>query len=238
MNSILHKNVSRGLADHGWLISRHTFSFADYYNPERMNFGLLRVINDDIVKPSMGFGTHPHKNMEIISIPLTGSLRHQDSMGNTDVILAGEVQVMSAGSGLTHSEFNNSTDEDLNFLQIWIYPEAKDIQPRYEQRLFLRDTSHNRFQTLLSPDHSKETLWINQQAWLSMADIDAEKQITYAKHRESNGVYFFVIDGNISIEGCSLARRDGLGLVSGASYNIGASSDAKVVAIEVPMSGQ
>ena len=166
-----HKNESRGLADHDWLISRHTFSFAGYYNPERMNFGLLRVLNDDIVKPSMGFGTHPHENMEIISIPLSGALRHQDSMGNKHIISTGEVQIMSAGSGLTHSEYNNSSSDDVNFLQIWVLPKEKDITPRYGQKLFDVSGRQNRFQRVVTPQASEETIWINQDAWFSLADI-------------------------------------------------------------------
>lgn len=236
MNEILHKNESRGLADHGWLLSRHTFSFANYYNRQRMNFGLLRVINDDIVNPSMGFGTHPHENMEIVSIPLAGSLRHQDSMGNKHVIATGEVQIMSAGSGLTHSEYNNSDQDDVNFLQIWIFPKEKNIPPRYGQKLFDKADRQNRFQTLVSPEKSSESIWINQDAWFSMANLDAGKQTHFEKHLKESGVYFFVIEGNVQIDGHSLEQRDGLGLEQGKNYLIQAETDVQLLAIEVPMS--
>ena len=236
MNYVLHKSETRGSADHGWLLSRHTFSFADYYNPERMNFGLLRVINDDIVKPSMGFGTHPHENMEIVSIPLIGSLRHQDSMGNKHVINAGEVQIMSAGSGLTHSEYNNSEKEDVNFLQIWVFPKEKNIAPRYGQLYFDSADRQNKFQVLVSPQKSDDEIWINQDAWFSMADLEAGKEITYQKHLNANGVYFFVIEGSVDIEGTSLERCDGLGLEHGESLTIKAKSNTQLLVIEVPMS--
>ena len=236
MKEILDKNESRGLADHGWLVSRHTFSFADYHNPQRMKFGLLRVINDDIVKPSMGFGTHPHENMEIVSIPLTGSLRHQDSMGNQHVINAGEVQIMSAGSGLTHSEYNNSDKDDVNFLQIWVFPKERDIEPRYGQKYFDRTDRQNRFQVLVSPEASEEEIWINQAAWFSMADLEAGKQISYQKHHNNSGVYFFVIEGKLEVNGNAIDRRDGLGLVQGESFSVRAESDAQLLVIEVPMS--
>ena len=236
MKNVLHKSETRGSADHGWLLSRHTFSFADYYNPERMNFGLLRVINDDIVKPSMGFGTHPHENMEIVSIPLIGSLRHQDSMGNKHVINAGEVQIMSAGSGLTHSEYNNSEKEDVNFLQIWVFPKDKNIPPRYGQRYFDSADRQNKFQVLVSPQKSENEIWINQDAWFSMADIEAGKEIIYQKHLNANGVYFFVVEGSVDIEGTSLERRDGLGLEHGESLTIKAKSNTQLLVIEVPMS--
>ncbi len=236
MNEILHKNETRGLADHGWLKSRHTFSFANYYDPERTNFGLLRVINDDIVKPSMGFGTHPHENMEIVSIPLVGSLRHQDSMGNKHVISAGEVQIMSAGTGLTHSEYNNSDLEDVKFLQIWVFPKEKNIQPRYGQLLFNTEDRQNKFQVLVSPKVSDTTIWINQDAWFSMADLEAGKQTRYVKQINSNGVYFFVIEGEGDIDGHAIEQRDGLGLSHGESHIVKAKTDIQLLAIEVPMS--
>ena len=236
MNDVLHKSETRGLADHGWLLSRHTFSFANYHNPDRMNFGLLRVLNDDIVKPSMGFGTHPHENMEIISIPLAGALRHQDSMGNKYVIESGEIQVMSAGSGVTHSEYNNSDEEEVHFLQIWVFPKEKNIEPRYGQRRFDRTDRQNRFQVLVSPDASDKGLSINQEAWFSMADLDEGKELTYQKHNSSHGIYFFLIEGHIDIDGTLLERRDGLGLVHGESFSIKAKTAAQLLAIEVPMS--
>ena len=230
-----HENQSRGLADHGWLKSRHTFSFADYYNPERMNFGLLRVLNDDIVTPSMGFGTHPHENMEIISIPLSGSLRHQDSMGNKHVISTGEVQIMSAGSGITHSEYNNSSSEDVKFLQIWVLPKEMDINPRYDQKIFDVVNRRNRFQLLVAPETSEEAVWINQDAWFSLADIEAEQQVNYEKNNTKNGVYFLVIEGNVNIDGNDVKQRDGLGIIDGETYPIVAQSKTQLLAIEVPL---
>lgn len=235
MATLLHKAGSRGLADHGWLHSRHTFSFADYYNPERINFGMLRVINDDIVKPSMGFGTHPHENMEIISIPLAGSLRHQDSMGNRYTITAGEIQVMSAGTGVTHSEYNNSDTEDVNFLQIWVFPKERNIKPRYGQQLFEKQDRHNRFQLLVSPEQDSGAIWVNQDVWFSMADLDADTTLTYRKHREENGLYVFVIEGEVEIDGQNLGRRDGLGLTGGEEVRINASANAEALCMEVPM---
>lgn len=236
MNEILHKNETRGLADHGWLKSRHTFSFANYHDPERMAFGLLRVLNDDIVKPSMGFGTHPHENMEIVSIPLVGSLQHQDSMGNKHVVSAAEVQIMSAGSGLTHSEYNNSAQEDVKFLQIWVFPKEKNIQPRYGQLRFNADDRKNSFQILVSPEESEKTIWINQDAWFSMVDLEAGKQTSYAKQINTNGVYFFVVEGEVEIDEHSLEQRDGLGLSHGESHLVRAETNIQLLAIEVPMS--
>jgi redox-sensitive bicupin YhaK (pirin superfamily) len=238
MKNILHKADSRGMADHGWLVSRHTFSFADYHNPERVRFGLLRVINDDIVKPNMGFGTHPHENMEIVSIPLTGSLKHQDNMGNKHVIKAGEIQIMSAGTGLTHSEYNNSDMDDVNFLQIWVFPKEKNIAPRYGQRYFDSADRQNRFQVLVSPRTSGEETWINQDAWFSMAELDAGREINYEKNLSDNGVYFFLIEGQVEIEGHPIERRDGLGLEQGGKYLVKAETNAQLLAIEVPMSGR
>jgi len=234
-DTILHKANSRGLVDHGWLLSQHTFSFANYHNPERVNFGLLRVINDDIVQPSMGFGTHPHENMEIVSIPISGSLRHQDSMGNRHIITAGEIQVMSAGSGLTHSEYNNSADEEVNFLQIWVFPEERNITPRYGQQRFDKADRHNRFQTLVSPEQDCTAIWINQQAWFSMAALDAGTVLNYRKHRPESGVYLFVIKGDLTVDGHELAQRDGLGLAGPGSIQLQAERQAEVLCIEVPM---
>lgn len=235
MNGILHKNDTRGLADRGWLISRHTFSFASYYDPERVNFGLLRVINDDIVQPSMGFATHPHENMEIVSIPLVGSLRHQDSMGNKHIISAGEVQIMSAGTGLTHSEYNNSAEQDVQFLQIWVLPKEKNIQPRYGQLRFNADERKNRFQTMVSAKASDKTIWINQDAWFAMTDLEAGKQTKYTKQKKNSGVYFFVIEGEVEVDGHLMERRDGLGLTDAESHLVSATTETQLLAIEVPM---
>ena len=235
MKSILHKADSRGMADHDWLVSRHTFSFADYHNPERMRFGLLRVINDDIVKPNLGFDTHPHENMEIVSIPLSGSLRHQDSMGNKHIIKAGEIQIMSAGVGLTHSEYNNSSQEDACFLQIWVFPKERDITPRYDQQFFAKSDRQNCFQTLVSPDKDSGAIWINQNAWFSMADLNAGASLDYSKNQTEAGLYFFVISGQVVIEGHELERRDGIGLTECKDVQVSAQSQSELLCIEVPM---
>ena len=234
MSLTYHESESRGLADHGWLVSRHTFSFASYYDPERINFGALRVLNDDIVKPDMGFGTHPHDNMEIVSIPLSGSLRHRDSMGNEYIITTGEVQIMSAGRGLTHSEYNNSSSDDVNFLQIWVLPKVRNIQPRYGQKRFAPADRVNRFHQLVSPLASEDTIWINQDAWFSLGDIEAGKHVMYEKNKAENVVYFFLIEGEGIIDGQLMKRRDGLGLTEGIRHTVEAKSNSQVLVIEVP----
>lgn len=230
----LHKAETRGHADHGWLDSHHTFSFANYYDPQRVHFGALRVLNDDIVTGGMGFGTHPHDNMEIISIPLKGALEHKDSMGNTGVITKGEVQVMSAGTGIRHSEFNHSKTEMVNFLQLWIFPKLKNIAPRYDQKLFDLAERQNKIQILVSPDE-ENTLHINQDAWLSMADLDADKKVNYKIHKPGNGVYIFIIDGNIETGDLQLMKRDGAGITDADEITINAKSRSEILFIEVPM---
>ena len=235
MKKTLHKADTRGVADHGWLRSRHTFSFADYQNPKRMRFGLMRVINDDIVQPSKGFGTHPHENMEIISIPLTGKLRHEDSMGNVQEIVAGEVQIMSAGSGITHSEYNGSDSEDVNFLQIWVFPEKPNIEPRYDQKLFSADGRLGQFQNIVSPDQNDNGVWINQQAWFWLIDITAGQSEAYTIKSSKNGVYFFVLQGKATVAGELLEYRDGMGIEDTASVDIDATEDCQLLIIDLPM---
>ncbi len=235
MKTILHKADTRGLAEHGWLTSRHTFSFGEYYAPERMGFGLLRVINDDAVQPGMGFGTHPHENMEIVSIPLTGELRHQDSMGNTQHITTGEVQIMSAGTGLTHSEYNASNSEVVTFLQIWVLPKEPNIEPRYDQRLFPAAERQGRFQVVVSPDRNDGGVWINQDARFSLGDFDANEADSYSAVQPGNGVYIFIIEGSAIVAGEALKRRDGMGVEDAASIDISALEDSQLLAIEVPM---
>lgn len=236
MKKILHQADSRGIADHGWLHSRHTFSFADYHNPQRMGFGKLRVINDDIVDPGAGFGTHPHHDMEIISIPLSGSLRHQDSMGNKHIINTGEVQLMSAGSGITHSEYNNSDTEAVNFLQIWVYPKLKNIAPRYGQKTPATKDRDNRFSTVISPDNDGGNIHINQDAWISLGDFDAGQRSEYVLHKTGNGVYVFVIDGSVNIDNQILKKRDAIGLTELDMLMVNTNDSAKLLIIEVPMS--
>lgn len=234
MNTVVHRADSRGLARHGWLTSRHTFSFAGYYEPSRMNFGLLRVLNDDIVEGGQGFGKHPHNNMEIISIPLQGALEHQDSMGNTHVISEGDVQVMSAGSGLTHSEYNHSAHEPVHFLQIWIYPRERDVTPRYEQKSFDTADRRNKVQTVVSPDGSDDTLRINQDAWLSLAAPQEGTRLEYVLHRPGHSLYLFVVEGSIEIAGERLERRDAIGINDAERLEITAVGHAELLFIEIP----
>ncbi len=235
MKKTLHKADTRGVAEHGWLSSRHTFSFAEYRDPNRVRFGLLRVINDDVVQPGMGFGTHPHENMEIITIPITGELRHHDSMGNTQHIKAGEVQLMSAGTGLTHSEYNGSDSELVNFLQIWVFPKERDIEPRYDQKLFSADERQGYFQNVVSADKNDGGVWINQDAWFSLGDFKVEKASSYSIMKPGNGVYFFVIEGSVSVAGEKLSRRDGLGIEGASSIDFDATEDCQLLVMEVPM---
>jgi len=234
MKTVLHKADARGRADHGWLDSRHTFSFADYYDPERMGFGMLRVINDDIVAPGAGFGTHSHANMEIISVPLRGSLRHQDSMGHTQVIRQGEVQVMSAGTGISHSEYNASDSDPVNFLQIWVVPKEPDITPRYGQQEFPAEKREDRFQTVVAPDSENGAVWINQDAWFSLGNFSGGRREAHHLHSDGNGVYVFVLEGGAEVAGERLGQRDGLGITEAAEIEITAATDCELLVIEVP----
>ena len=233
---ILHKAETRGRANHGWLESYHSFSFAGYQNPDRMNFGVLRVLNDDVVSQGMGFGKHPHDNMEIISIPLEGDLEHQDSMGNTTVIKEGDIQVMSAGTGIFHSEYNKNKDQPVKFLQIWVYPNQKNVTPRYDQiSLSLKDR-HNKLQQILSPNQEDEGVWIYQDAWFHMGTFDKDFETSYSLKKKGNGVYAFVLKGNFNIGGVSLSARDGMGISNEAAFTITAdSADAEILLMEVPM---
>ncbi len=235
MIKTLHKADTRGVAEHGWLSSRHTFSFAEYRDPERIRFGLLRVINDDVVQPGMGFSTHPHENMEIISIPITGELRHQDSMGNIQRIKAGEVQIMSAGTGITHSEYNGSESEPVNFLQIWVLSKERDIEPRYDQKLFSRDQRQGRFQNVVAPDQNDGGVWIKQDAWFGLGDFAASQSDTYSIKRAGNGAYFFVLEGAVTVASEQLERRDGLGIEGAASVDVEATEDCQLLVMDVPV---
>ena len=234
--SVLHKASTRGHANHGWLDSHHTFSFANYYNPERMHFGVLRVLNDDVVAPGRGFNTHPHDNMEIISIPLEGDLEHKDSMGNVAVIKQGDVQVMSAGTGVFHSEFNKNSDQEVKFLQIWVFPNKKNVQPRYDQITLEDQNLNNQFYQILSPNADDDGVWIHQNAWFHMGNLEKGHEATYQIKSPGNGVYAFVLDGSVTIEGQSLEKRDGFGIWDTGSIRITADSNAKVLLMEVPMS--
>jgi len=232
-NKIFHTADSRGLANHGWLISRHTFSFANYYNPDRINFGALRVLNDDIVQPGMGFGTHPHDNMEIISIPISGSLAHKDSTGTEKEIKTGEVQIMSAGSGIHHSEYNYSKTEEVNFLQIWILPKVKNIAPRYDQKDFSEELDNNNLVTVVSPQKDG-ALWINQDAELSLGKINKGSSITHKLNFKGNGIYAFLIDGKAKINDAVLNKRDAVGYFDLKEINIDSIEDSKLLLIEIP----
>ena len=235
VRTILHRADTRGSAEHGWLSSRHTFSFAKYHDPQRMGFGMLRVINDDVVQPGMGFGTHPHRNMEIVSIPLVGELRHQDSMGNKQHIKAGEVQIMSAGTGLTHSEYNGSESEVVNFLQIWVLPKEKSIEPRYDQKLFPSNERQGRLQNIVSPDPDDDGISINQGAWFWLRDFEVGQSDSYTVKKPTNGVYFFVLEGAITVAGTQLERRDGLGVEDASSIDLTATADCQLLIMDVPM---
>jgi quercetin 2,3-dioxygenase len=235
-NTVLHKASTRGHADHGWLKSHHTFSFANYYNPERMHFGVLRVLNDDQVASAKGFGTHPHDNMEIISIPLEGDLEHKDSMGNTTVIKNGDVQVMSAGTGVSHSEYNKNKDKDVKFLQIWIFPNKRNVSPRYDQITLKTSDRQNKLQQILSPNADDEGVWIHQDSWFHLGKFDKDFSTDYKVKKRGNGVYAFVLKGDITIEGNELNQRDGLGIWNTDKISIKSKSpDAEVLLMEVPM---
>lgn len=236
MNTIIHKAETRGNAAHGWLNSRHTFSFANYHNPERMNFGVLRVLNDDSVQAGMGFGTHPHDNMEIISIPLEGDLEHVDSMGNSTVIKEGDVQAMSAGTGVTHSEKNKNNDKQVKFLQIWVIPNEKNVKPKYDQ-ISLKDIAkQNKFYQILSPNKEDQGVWIHQDAWFHIGDFSKGNSDEYKINKEGNGVYVFILEGDVEINDVKLSRRDGMGIWNTDSFKVKATENARILLMEVPMS--
>jgi quercetin 2,3-dioxygenase len=234
-NSILHKADTRGDANHGWLHSKHTFSFANYYNPERMSFGSLRVLNDDIVEAGMGFGTHPHDNMEIISIPLEGDLEHKDSMGNVTVIKHGDIQVMSAGTGIFHSEYNKNKDRRVKFLQIWVYPNKNNVTPRYDQITLNISDRHNKLQQIVSPNADDAGVWIHQNAWFHLGNFEKGVTAEYKIKRSGNGVYAFILKGDVSINNQPLNARDGFGTWDVESISIVADTDAEILLMEVPV---
>jgi len=238
MKTIIHKAASRGFANHGWLQANHSFSFANYYNPEKVHFGALRVLNDDVVAPKMGFGTHPHNNMEIITIPLKGVLKHRDNMHDKwQPVLPGEVQVMSAGTGVQHSEINGSTDEHLSLFQIWIMPDKQNVKPRYDQKAFSELDRKNKLQTLVtSIDKDFEgSLKIHQDAIISRIDLDKDKSFNYQLNSENHGVYVMNIHGNISINDHDLETRDAVGISETSAFEIKANEDSALLFIEVPM---
>ncbi|CAN5203135.1 pirin family protein [soil metagenome] len=235
MKTTLHKANTRGHADHGWLDSFHTFSFAGYNDPSRVHFGMLRVLNDDKVAGGRGFGRHPHDNMEIISIPLKGSLEHGDNTGGHGIIKSGEVQIMSAGSGIAHSEKNASVKEEVNFLQIWVFPKERNITPRYDQKEFKAEERVNKFQTVVAPEKEGNALWINQDAWFNLGNLKSGFSTEYDLKNSGSGVYAFIIEGDVTINGQKLNKRDGLGVWETDKLSISADSDAEVLLMEVPM---
>jgi len=236
METILHKANTRGVANHGWLKSFHSFSFANYYNPQKMHFGVLRVLNDDEVAPGMGFGTHPHDNMEIISIPLSGELKHRDSMGNEAVIRTGEIQVMSAGTGIQHSEFNASNEEPVKFLQIWIFPNKKNVTPRYDQIQLPDLSKHNTLHQVLSPNPEDAGVWIHQNAWFHMGTFEKGSSFGYDLKDKSNGIYLFVLEGALSVANEDLGPRDAIG-ISNSSQITGkiVEDNTRILLMEIPM---
>jgi redox-sensitive bicupin YhaK (pirin superfamily) len=234
-STVLHKAHTRGSADHGWLKVNHTFSFANYRNPQRMNFGVLRVLNDDTIAGGKGFGTHPHDNMEIITIPLDGDLRHKDNMGNGTVIKSGDVQVMSAGTGITHSEFNANPDQEVKLLQIWLFPNQRNVKPRYDQISLQSIKKKDTFYQILSPNSSDDGVWIHQNAWFSLGEFTSTKQLNYDLKSNQNGVYAFIIEGQATIQNQKLDKRDGFGVWNTNSLDITATKGAKILLMEVPM---
>ena len=234
-NTILHKAATRGHAEHGWLNSMHTFSFANYYDPERMHFGALRVLNDDTVEAGMGFDSHPHDNMEIISIPLEGDLEHLDNMGNGSVIRYGDIQVMSAGTGIFHSEFNKNKDRRVKFLQIWVIPNKKNVMPRYGQITLNIADRHNKLQQIVSPNADDEGVWIHQNAWFHLGKFDKGFSTEYVLKSKDSGVYTFVLSGDLTISGQPLNTRDGYGIWDVDKLSITADTDSEFLLMEVPM---
>lgn len=234
-NTVLHKADTRGHADHGWLNAYHSFSFGSWYNPERVQFGALRVLNDDTIAAGMGFGTHPHDNMEILTIPLEGDLAHKDSMGNTETIKNGDVQVMSAGTGVQHSEFNPNADQRTKLLQIWVFPNKKNVDPRYQQITLNSADRHNKLQQILSPNPDDEGVWIHQDAWFHLGKLAKDSTTNYQIKKEGNGVYAFVLSGQLTINGQELDTRDGFGIWNVTDLELKINSDVEILLMEVPM---
>lgn len=235
MKYLIHKASERGGANFGWLNSKHSFSFGHYYDPHKMGFGLLRVLNDDIVQAGMGFGEHPHDNMEIVSIPTSGALEHKDSTGTNEVIRSGEVQIMSAGTGIRHSEYNQSKTEQVKFFQIWVMPKERNITPRYEQKKFDVAERLNKFQIVVSPNTEDGGVWINQDAWFSLANISDASSVNYQSKKSDNAAYLFVIKGTVQVGDQILNERDAMGIVEYENFDIKASEDAEVLVIDIPM---
>lgn len=235
MKTIIHTADSRGFQNHGWLVANHSFSFANYYNPERVHFGVLRVLNDDFIAPGMGFGIHPHSNMEIITIPLSGELHHKDSMENFGAIMKGEIQVMSAGTGIQHSEFNGSTEKPVTLLQIWVIPRENGVEPRYDQLKISDNAVENEFQQIVSPNPEDAGVWIHQDAWFHLGNFTQKTSKTYEIKKLGNGVYVFVISGSVKIGDTVLNQRDALGIEETDQFDLEISENSEVLLLEVPM---
>ena len=235
MKTIFHKASERGHANHGWLNAHHSFSFASWQDSTKVHFGMLRVLNDDIIAPGTGFGMHPHDNMEIVTIPLSGTLEHKDSMGNIGVIKPNEIQAMSAGSGLMHSEYNHSKTEPINLLQIWVFPKVRNIEPRYDQRIFTEEEKNGKFKTIVAPVKADDVMWINQDAYFSIGKFKTGTTIDYSIQHKGNGAYIFMIEGNATIEGNTLGKRDAIGIWDTEKISLNTTSDAEILVIEVPM---
>ena len=235
MKTVFHPSDSRGYANHGWLEARHSFSFASWYQPDRLHFGALRVLNDDIIQGGMGFGTHPHDNMEIVTIPLKGDLEHKDSMGNSAVIREGDIQVMSAGTGVQHSEYNNSPDKEINLFQLWLFPNKQNVKPRYEHLPIRSIHQKNKFFQILSPSANDQGVWIHQDAWMHILDADQDQSFDYVLQSPENGVYLIVIEGEVEVDNQTLFRRDAIGIWETDKLTIKTKTDAELLLVQVPM---
>ncbi|MCK6649198.1 MAG: pirin family protein [Bacteroidia bacterium] len=235
MKTIFHPSNERGHVNHGWLNAKHSFSFASYHDPSKVHFGMLRVLNDDIVAPGSGFGMHPHDNMEIVTIPLKGTLEHRDSMGNIGTIQPNEIQAMSAGSGLMHSEYNHSKTEAINLLQIWVFPKVRNIEPRYDQKIFSESDKLDHFKTIVAPVKDENIMWINQDAYFSLGKFTKDQNVEYKIQHKGNGAYIFVIEGEAGIGSQKLEKRDAMGVWETDSVNLDIKQGAEVLIIEVPM---
>ena len=235
MKKTFHASSTRGEANHGWLYAKHSFSFANFFNPERIQFGALRVLNDDRIAPGKGFGTHPHDNMEIITIPLEGALEHKDSMDNIGVIEADEIQVMSAGTGVYHSEYNKNTDQAVSLLQLWVFPREQNVAPRYDQKNIKDLKKNNALYPIVTPDPEGLGMWIHQDAWFHMGDFNQTTKIDYKINKKGNGVYAFVIEGSFEVAGDLLEKRDALGVWNTEGFSLSAAPNSRILLIEVPM---
>ena len=235
MKKIFHASSTRGEANHGWLHAKHSFSFANYFDPKRIQFGALRVLNDDIIAPGMGFGSHPHDNMEIITIPLEGALEHKDSMDNIGVIEADEIQVMSAGTGIFHSEYNKNKDKQVKVLQLWVLPNEKNVTPRYDQKSIKELKKPNTLYPIVTPDPNGPAMWIHQDAWFHMGDFNQSTEIEYKINKDGNGVYVFLIEGSAEIAGEAIKKRDALGIWETDNFILKMASNSRILLIEVPL---